>query len=500
MLQREISLLTAENESLREERDKYKQSLEKSDGEIKRLLSIVGKNSDNSHKPPSTNGFRKIINLREESQRPSGGQRGHLGRRLLLPKNIDELVEKGVAEINVVDHTGGADEYINKWTLDIMVKVIITEHRFPDKKALPKGMENEVTYGGNIKSMTVLLSNEGIIAEERLTNIFSELTEGAIKPSVATIESFLAQFVQKIPGELKAIEDDLLNEKVMNVDDTPMRCTQKPEYKPGHKPDEEPDLITSKGTTFDVTLRNYSNERSTIYTVNPKKDKEGLERDNILPRYTGILVHDHESKFYNYGTGHGTCGDHLMRDLKGLHELENVAWASRMRSFMKEMNDHKKRDIKKGINVCDNKILDEFDKRYDALLSDGATEFVLLKENELGYDGLRKILNRLRNYKDCYLLFMRDYDVPFTNGLSERDLRPAKTKQKVSGCFRSWKGIVNYAKIRSFISTAKKRRINLFGAISDVFNNIPVFAVDNDTKINNEKSKSLSNPNHKISA
>jgi transposase len=169
-----------------------------------------------------------------------------------------------------------------------------------------------------------------------------------------------------------------------------------------------------------------------------------------------------------------------------------------MLSFMKEMNDHKKNDLRNNINSCSENLLNEYDKRYETLLADGRDAHNLLKEDELGYDELRKMLNRLRDYKDCYLLFMRDYDVPFTNGLSERDLRPAKTKQKVSGCFRSWNGIEIYAKTRSFVSTAKKRNINLFDAISSVFKGVPVFAVNSaeqtkeDTTLTSKASNQIS--------
>jgi len=86
---------------------------------------------------------------------------------------------------------------------------------------------------------------------------------------------------------------------------------------------------------------------------------------------------------------------------------------------------------------------------------------------------MQKQLNRLRDYKHNYLLFIKNYDAPFTNNLAERDLRPCKTKQKVSGCFRSWEGLSNFAKIRSLISTAKKRSLNLLVSISQLF--FPIF-------------------------
>jgi transposase len=112
--------------------------------------------------------------------------------------------------------------------------------------------------------------------------------------------------------------------------------------------------------------------------------------------------------------------------------------------------------------------------QYDALLAAGWDAHNLLKEIEPGYKKLRAMLKRLHKHKDCYLLFIKDYEVPFTNNLSERDLRPCKTKQKVSGCFRSWKGISNYTKIRSFISTLKKRGMNIFDSIQKVLKGAPV--------------------------
>jgi transposase len=75
------------------------------------------------------------------------------------------------------------------------------------------------------------------------------------------------------------------------------------------------------------------------------------------------------------------------------------------------------------------------------------------------------MLNRLREYKRAYMQFVDNYDAPFTNNQAERDLRPCKTKQKVSGCFRSWQGMEAFAAIGSYFSTLKKSSCNLLTSV-----------------------------------
>ena len=188
------------------------------------------------------------------------------------------------------------------------------------------------------------------------------------------------------------------------------------------------------------------------------------------------LSHDHEAKFYNFGSAHATCCGHLTRDLRGLHELENCPWAKDMRAFMLEMNAHKNADLKNNISSCDKEQLHKYEEQYDALLSEGRAAHSLLVKGELGENSLKNMIARLTDYKDEYLLFMRDYEMPFTNNLSERDLRASKTRLKVSGCFRSWEGVNANAKITGFVSTAKKRKRNILDSIISIFKGIPVFA------------------------
>jgi transposase len=44
-----------------------------------------------------------------------------------------------------------------------------------------------------------------------------------------------------------------------------------------------------------------------------------------------------------------------------------------------------------------------------------------------------------------------------------------KVKQKISGCFRSFDGARFFARIRSFIVTARKQNINVFKALKNLF-------------------------------
>lgn len=456
---------------LKEEISVKNDELIKANTEISRLKAVINKDSGNSSKPPSTNGYKKVSNSREKTGNLPGGKKGHEGRRLSKPKNLDELVEKGLAEVRVVDHTNGNAEYVSRWVADIEVKTIFTEHRFPTESELPKEYMNEITYGTNIKAICTLLSVEGIIARERLAEFFNQITNGILTPAEATLGEFINQVAKGLDKEVDVIKNTLLNGEVMHVDETPMKCSQTLEY---NESEEEPTLRTAQKSTYNVTVRNYSNAQATLYTVNPKKNIEGIERDGILPTFIGTLSHDHDKKLYNYGTNHSTCGAHLVRELKGLNELYNSSWADDMRHFMLQLNEHKNHDLNLGQTECNPAMLQLYVKWYDELVQAGEDE---LKKNESGGFGekeISKMIKRLRNYKENYVLFIKNYKVPFTNNLSERDLRPCKTKQKVSGCFRSWSGIKTYTTVRSFVSTVKKRGLNLLNSIKNIFEGTPV--------------------------
>jgi transposase len=49
-----------------------------------------------------------------------------------------------------------------------------------------------------------------------------------------------------------------------------------------------------------------------------------------------------------------------------------------------------------------------------------------------------------------------------------------KVQQKISGTFRSWKGAEAFATVRSYISTIRKRGMNVMEGIASVFAGRPL--------------------------
>jgi transposase len=80
----------------------------------------------------------------------------------------------------------------------------------------------------------------------------------------------------------------------------------------------------------------------------------------------------------------------------------------------------------------------------------------------------RNLMDRLQKRQDAVLAFAFHEEVPFTNNQAERDIRPTKTKMKVSGCFRTEYGAEIYARVQSFVSTVRKLQFNPFNELYTV--------------------------------
>ena len=88
------------------------------------------------------------------------------------------------------------------------------------------------------------------------------------------------------------------------------------------------------------------------------------------------------------------------------------------------------------------------------------------KEGQKYYvDDEATLILRILDFKNEYLLWVYDFNVPFTNNLSERGLRGAKSKQKASGQFWSEESASWYATIRTYIETCNRNNVNIYNAL-----------------------------------
>ena len=143
-----------------------------------------------------------------------------------------------------------------------------------------------------------------------------------------------------------------------------------------------------------------------------------------------------------------------------------------MISFLSGINKAKKKLKIEGKSCFTEDQLDNYSKRFDEIIQLGykqnkTTEGKCAKEDE------KKLLNRLKKYKENHLLFAHNFAVEYSNNMSERDLRKCKNREKMAGGFRTAKGREMYCNILSIIETIKRRKMNIIENILKIFQGNP---------------------------
>ena len=453
--QKEKQVLNDEISSLKAiivEKDK---KIEKLNNEVDRLKSQINNDSNNSSLPPSTDikPNKKIPNNRKSTNNKVGGQIGHKGYHL-SKKDVVEKINNNVFEHKIIDIGKKSDKYISKYILDVKVNVIAKEYRFyQDKNGkynIPKEFKVDVQYGPEIKALCSTLNTEGIVAINKLTDFVSSISHGKLNISNGSIVNFIKELTVKSSPIMKKFEEKILNALLIHTDGTTTRCNNK-----------------------NMCVRNYSTDKYTLLKATNGKSKKYIDETGILPKYVGALSHDHETLMYNYGKEHAECNVHILRYLSGNYENTSNSWCKDLSSFLCSLNEYKKKLLAKNVTSISVQNLKKYSLRYDEIINKGFEENKKIGSKFYAKEE-RKLLNRLKKYKDNHLIFIYNFSMPFDNNLSERELRHVKCKQKISGFFKSKKGLQNYLDIKSLIITCKKQCLDFYTIISNIYQNIPV--------------------------
>lgn len=453
---KQLKQLSEENAQLRSENAVLRAKVVELEQENARLREALNKNSQNSSKPPSSDGLNKPKpkSQRGKSGKKSGGQNGHAGRTLLQVENPD------VVEIHRPAHCSGchtslasvvAHGFEKRQVFDIPEpKMTVTEHRCEQKKCpgcgqqniaqFPMDVEQPVQYGARTKGLITYLQNYQLLPYERLSEFFRDIygiqiSEGTVYNTTRAAHKNLVSFEDKVKELLTA-------SGVLHADETGLRILK---------------------TLF--WLHSLSTDKLTYYHVHERRGSEAMIEAGVLPQFKGTLVHDCWSPYFNFELmQHALCNAHHIRDLTGvLENAENQGWAKEMRHLLGELNKATK-DLEKWPSEIE---LQAFENKYRHILEQGYEETGGVQPEKR--DKARNLWERFVLRQQQILQFIYDPTVPFDNNQAERDVRMAKVKQKVSGCFRSQTGAEYFARIRGYISTVKKYGRNILLALQDVF-------------------------------
>jgi len=441
--------------------------LDASERRVRQLEEQVAQDSHNSSKPPSSDGLAKPKpkSLRPPSTRPTGGQPGHPGQTLHMVAEPDRTVRHPVARCAGCGRSlaqQAPDRVERRQVFDLPEPQLeVTEHQAEvktcacgcvNRAAFPPEAAAPVQYGLRVKSVAVYLKEYQLLPFDRLAEIMRDLF-ACHTLSEGTLANFSVACSQRLEPVDALIRELAAKAGVAGFDETGVRATGSLHWL---------HTVSTRGLTW--------------YFAHKRRGRAAMDAADILPDFQGRAVHDFWSSYLKYDCDHAFCNAHLLRELIFLWEEQNQTWA-------KTMIDHLLA-IKTAVDTARTAELaalpaedrDRFLQRYLRIVEAGYAQNPVAESSaspqrrgRRKQSKARNLLDRFRDHPDSILAFMRDFAVPFDNNRSERDLRMMKLRQKISGTFRNFDALVDFCRIRGYVSTARKNGLNALDALQRVF-------------------------------
>lgn len=429
---------------------------------VAELEARLNQNSGNSHKPPSSDGLQKKPKVKPAFPRSkgkqSGGQAGHRGKTLEMVAVADRFHPLLPSHCSCGQRlsASGAEVLATRQVFDLPEpKLEVTEYQqlachcpacgSYHQGAFPAEVRASVQYGPGVHALMVLLNVAFKLPINQVRRLFGDLYGYAINDH--TIIKATRKCYEQLAGSEQAIKNKLLASLVVHFDETGMRIAGKLHW-----------------------LHTACTQAYTYLFVHPKRGKEALEdTPSILPDFTNWAVHDCWASYFNFDQClHAICGAHILRELEALRE-KRIQWASWFQRYLMTLY----RLSEEGKSQLSP---DQYQKAFALFQTiwTYADQIEPQPKKQKGKRGRpkatkgRNLLMRFKEHQTALLAFAIHQAVPFTNNQGERDLRPAKTKQKVSGCFRTIEGANIFARILGFVSSTRKQKQNVFQEIRAV--------------------------------
>jgi transposase len=434
---------------------------------INTLEAILAKDSHNSSKPPSSDGFkRQPKSLRKTKPGAVGGQPGHPGKTLKRVAHCDHTVIHPVptrcdACGAALDRDAATVLPQGRQVLDLpLLRLTVTQHHVQGvvcrcgkahRGQFPDAVGNAVQYGPAIRAALVYLTQYQQLPVHRTAQAMRDLF--GVNLSTGTIQNCIREAGQHLEVARQAISAELQAAPVAHFDETSVRVGKSRHW-----------------------LHVASTANLTWYGTHCQRGKPALDSMGILPQFKGVAVHDGWRPYADYRCNHALCNAHHLRELIFVAESTGQPWAQQMIDLLLHAKAEADVSRSQGQRSLKRQRIDDYHQRAQALVQQGLDlnprqerhqtdqHFGRIKQT-FAYN----LLARLKQYTKQVWRFIADHRVPFDNNQAERDLRMPKLKQKVSGCWRTQAGLDIYCIIRSYLATIRKQARSPWSALTLAF-------------------------------
>jgi transposase len=470
-LQRENGKLRQENAQLRAENQQLREQVGQLGTRLHELEGRVSKDSHNSSKPPSTDGYaKKTRSLRQKSGKKPGGQEGHAGNRRHFVQMPDEIImvrpEKCAHCQASLQQELPAEGYQRRQRIDLPeIKAQVTEYQALDVRCpscqhvtrgtFPDEVRASIQFGPMLKGIALYLLYGQLLPYARTAELLSDVCGCHLSPG--TLEAFVAEGADRLVETEELIKQALRAAEVMGTDETGVRV---------------------QGVLH--WLHVARTDKLTHYAVHRKRGKAAADAIGILPQFQGIMEHDGYSSYPQYTQcEHAQCNAHPLRELCFLEEQEKQQWAGNLKAHLLACHLTVEEARTRGEIRLSSEVVESLTNTYHQLIEAGLAAQppplpMPRHRGRVKQTKAKNLLDRLERDAQSILLFMSDFRVPFTNNGSEQDLRMVKVQQKISGTFRSVTGPVAFCRIRGYFSTMAKQGHRLALVARQIFAGVPL--------------------------
>ena len=190
----------------------------------------------------------------------------------------------------------------------------------------------------------------------------------------------------------------------------------------------------------------------------------------VFPDLSGsVIVHD---RYRNYGSfagvAHQLCPAHILRDLEdAAQEYPGAIWPGQIADALRALIHAANTARSQGLHAVPDNIAAADLRLFRNGVRVGLSQVRRVPGAKKKQLPGRMLLECLNDREADVLRFLTDLRVPPTSNQAERDLRPAKTQQKISGRLRSENAARHRYAIRGYVSTAAKHGEDIITAIRD---------------------------------